>query len=71
MDEPELIHDVRVLSESDIGIMKLMAASDRCSFKDIYDLHYVTGQIPLSELMDRLKKKETQYNMAKKSSYSI
>lgn len=62
MDEPETIAGVRVLSESDIGMLKLMAAANRSSFKDIYDLHYITEEIPLKELMDRLKQKENEYS---------
>lgn len=58
MDESESIQGVRVLTESDIGLMKLMAACNRSSFKDIYDLHYLTEKIALGDLIKRLEEKE-------------
>ncbi len=46
-----------MLSEKDVGILKLMSASNRISKKDIYDLNYITDKIPLEELCISLKEK--------------
>jgi len=62
LDEPELISGARLASVRDIGLLKLMAASNRASFKDIYDLDYLTGDVPLSTLMADLKYKQETFN---------
>lgn len=61
-EEPDLVEGVRVLSLRDIGMLKLMAASNRCSFKDIYDLSYLTEEVPLPELFYLLGEKQKKYN---------
>jgi hypothetical protein len=62
VDDAEEIDGVRVLSVNDIGLLKLMSASNRITFKDIYDLHYITEEIPLPDLMHGLKQKEEVFN---------
>lgn len=59
LDDPDTLDDIRVLTERDIGMLKLMAVSNRCSFKDVYDLHYLTESIALPELLANLQEKET------------
>jgi hypothetical protein len=39
-----------------------MSASSRKAKKDIYDLDYITDQISLSHLMNKLKEKSERYN---------
>lgn len=62
LDEPEIIDGVRLLSEKDIGLFKLMSASNRASNKDVYDLDYLTENIPLADLIEFLKQKEQRFN---------
>ncbi len=39
-------------------MLKLMAVSNRFSFKDVYDLHYLTENIALPDLLLNLKEKD-------------
>lgn len=64
LDEPELLN-IRILSESDMGVLKLMAVSNRSSFKDVYDLHYLTEKVPLTEIFKRLKEKQERFSEEK------
>lgn len=61
LEEPEIIDGVRLLSEKDIGLFKLMSASNRASNKDIYDLDYLTENIPLEDLINSLKEKQERF----------
>ena len=61
-DEPDIIAGIRLMSERDIGLLKLMTASNRANDKDIYDLDYLTDNLPLGLLMEQLKEKEDQYH---------
>jgi hypothetical protein len=58
----EEVDGIRILSRRDIGMLKLMAASNRCSFKDIYDLSYLTNEIPLPDLFGSLADKQHTYS---------
>jgi hypothetical protein len=49
------------LSKKDIGLLKLMSASNRKAKKDIYDLDYITDEIELSTLLEELEKKAYQF----------
>ena len=62
LDEPELVSGARLASIRDIGLLKLMTASNRASFKDIYDLDYLTENVSLSTLMADLKCKQETFN---------
>ena len=62
LEEPEIIDGIRILSEKDIGLFKLMSASNRASNKDIYDLDYLTENISLEDLINSLKKKQQSFN---------
>ncbi|WP_444671077.1 nucleotidyl transferase AbiEii/AbiGii toxin family protein [Flavobacterium columnare] len=56
------IHDaIRVVSRLDIGLFKLMSASNRLAKKDIYDLAYITEEISIIELYNNLKDKKERY----------
>ncbi|TCC89271.1 hypothetical protein EZ428_16370 [Pedobacter frigiditerrae] len=62
LDKPEIVNSAKLASKRDIGILKLMTAANRGSFKDIYDLDYLTEDILLSQLMLDLKYKQETYN---------
>ncbi len=61
IDAPQKLGNIRLLSERDIGLLKLMSASNRASNKDIYDLDYITDRIPLPLLLDSLKLKQEKF----------
>lgn len=58
--EPELIDNVRLIHDDDIGSMKLIAAANRGTQKDFIDLYLLTNKKPLEHyyelLMERQKK---------------
>ena len=58
----EVIDDMRLVAKKDIGLFKLVSASSRAGKKDIYDLDYITEEIPLIDLFNELKEKKTQFN---------
>jgi hypothetical protein len=58
----EIIDNVRLVSVIDIGIFKLISASNRNAKKDFYDLDYITEQISLIDLFNELKRKELAFN---------
>jgi Nucleotidyl transferase AbiEii toxin, Type IV TA system len=62
LDAIENVVGIRMLSVRDIGLFKLMAASNRFARKDFYDLDVVTDQINLDFLLRRLGEKVDQYN---------
>lgn len=51
-----------MLSVRDIGLLKLMSASNRQARKDIYDLDIITDDIPLPELISNLQAKRKLYS---------
>jgi hypothetical protein len=61
-DSIEEHQGIRVLSIKDIGLLKLMSASNRMANKDIYDLDYITDLIPLPQLLHALKVKRECYS---------
>lgn len=58
----EVLDNIRLVSVKDIGIFKLISASNRNAKKDIYDLDYITEHISLIDLFNELKRKELQFN---------
>ena len=54
---------IKMISEFDIGIMKLYALSDRMSKKDVYDLDYITENIRLQDLFEGLRIKQETYKL--------
>jgi predicted nucleotidyltransferase component of viral defense system len=60
---PELFEEIRVIHKTDIGLFKLMSASNRFAKKDIYDLDYITDEIHLVELFDHFKIKSKKFNL--------
>lgn len=63
-ETPENIDGVRMMTERDISLLKIMTACNRANQKDIYDLDYLTDHIPLEEILELLKIKEQTYNQA-------
>lgn len=59
----EIFEGIRVIHKKDIGLFKLMSASNRFAKKDIYDLDYITDEIPLIELFDYFKTKSQKFNL--------
>ena len=60
--EPENFNGIRLIHKIDIGLFKLMSASNRFAKKDIYDLDYITDEIPLIELFNYFKIKLEKFN---------
>lgn len=53
---------IRLLSKRDVGLLKLMSASNRFAKKDIYDLDYITDDIDIIELFNDFKQKSETFN---------
>ena len=58
----EVKETIRVLSKKDLGLFKLISASNRTAKKDIYDLDFITEEIPLIDLFEELKIKTLKFN---------
>lgn len=65
LDEIEVVNGQKLLSTKDIGLLKLISASNRASKKDIYDLDFITDAIPLEELYNYLKLKQEKFSEKK------
>jgi predicted nucleotidyltransferase component of viral defense system len=61
LDPIEQHQGIRILSLRDIGLLKLVSASNRKAKKDIYDLDFITDQIDLPTLMTMLEEKEQKF----------
>jgi hypothetical protein len=57
----DILEGIKLISKIDIGLFKLMSASNRLAKKDIYDLDYISDEIPLIELFYFLAKKKDKY----------
>ncbi len=60
---PDVFDGIRVIHKIDIGLFKLMSASNRFAKKDIYDLDYITDEMPLVELFNHFKIKSKKFNL--------
>ena len=58
----EIHNKIKLFSEKDIGLFKLLSASNRKAKKDIYDLDFITEEIHLSELLNFLEIKSKKFN---------
>jgi len=63
LDPPEELYGLRLLTQRDIGLLKLMTAANRANFKDIFDLDYLTDKIKLHELFNSLRFKQEKLNL--------
>jgi hypothetical protein len=61
----EIKEGIRLLSKLDIGLFKLLSAANRATKKDIYDLDFITNDIPLVKLYNELKIKISRYSKEK------
>ena len=59
----DIFEDIRVIHKIDIGLFKLMSASNRFAKKDIYDLDYITDEMNLIELFNHFKIKSEKFNL--------
>jgi hypothetical protein len=57
----EMHNGIRILSVTDIGLFKLMSASNRKSRKDVYDLDIITEGATISDLLAELKNKHARF----------
>lgn len=62
MYDIEIIDDMRFISKKDIGLFKLVSASNRSAKKDIYDLDYITEEINIVKLFEELRIKQSKFN---------
>lgn len=60
--DAEIIDGLNLITLTDIGIFKLVTAANRASYKDIYDLDYLTDHISLLELFAALTNKQNLFN---------
>ena len=59
----DIVEGIKLISKIDIGLFKLVSASNRLAKKDIYDLDYISEEIPLNELFCFLAKKKKKYSL--------
>jgi hypothetical protein len=62
ISEIEYFEGIQLVSKLDVGLFKLISASNRYSKKDIYDLEYICNDIQLIELYEKLKLKKALFN---------
>lgn len=58
----EEVDGFRLVDKRDIGLFKLMSATNRFARKDIYDLDFITDEVPLLELFKLLSEKRKKFN---------
>lgn len=58
----DTFENIRMVSEKDIAMFKLMFVSNRASQKDIYDLDYLTDKFDLLELYQSLTQKQEKFS---------
>ena len=71
LDPPETINGIRLATERDIALMKLMASSNRATRKDVYDLDYLTDKLRLSSLMTTLQEKIASTSLLQQSVFEL
>lgn len=62
--ETESVEEIRLIHKKDIGLFKLMSATNRFAKKDIYDLDFITDEISLTELFNLLSEKRKKFNLS-------
>lgn len=62
LDAIETVNGMNLFTIRDIGLYKLMAASNRFAKKDIYDLDLITDYIDLTQLLQSLEVKLAAYS---------
>jgi len=66
--ETEIVDEIRMIHKNDIGLFKLMSATNRFAKKDIYDLDFITDEISLLNLYNQLREKRNTYNLPRHQS---
>lgn len=61
LNKSELIDGIRLIHDDDIGALKLLAAANRGSQKDFYDLYLLTNQKPLDYYYDVLMERQKKF----------
>ncbi len=62
--ETEIVEEIRLIHKNDIGLFKLMSATNRFAKKDIYDLDFITDEISLTELFNLLSDKRKKFSLS-------
>lgn len=62
--ETESVDEIRLIHKKDIGLFKLMSATNRFAKKDIYDLDFITDEISLTELFNLLSEKRKKFSLS-------
>ncbi len=58
----EIVENFRLVNKNDIGLFKLMSSTNRFAKKDIYDLDFITDDIPLATLFNQLSEKRKMFS---------
>lgn len=58
----QTLNNINLYSLMDIGLFKLMSVSNRFAKKDVYDLDYITDEIPLHHLFNGLKDRKHRFH---------
>ena len=61
--ETESLENIRLIHKNDIGLFKLMSATNRFAKKDIYDLDFITDEISLTALHNLLSEKRIKFHL--------
>lgn len=61
--ETETVEEMRLIRKNDIGLFKLMSATNRFAKKDIYDLDFITDEISLTTLFSLLAEKRKRFDL--------
>uniref|UniRef100_F4C3Y4 Nucleotidyl transferase AbiEii/AbiGii toxin family protein n=1 Tax=Sphingobacterium sp. (strain 21) TaxID=743722 RepID=F4C3Y4_SPHS2 len=62
MGDIEELDDIKLVSELDIALFKMMSAANRATQKDIYDLDLLTEKFTLANLYEQLNKKRSLFS---------
>ncbi len=57
-EKPDMVEGIRLMTENDISVLKIVTACNRANDKDIYDLDCLTDRIELEKVVELLKEKE-------------
>lgn len=61
-EAPDQLNVIRLMTENDISVLKLQAACNRATQKDIFDLDYLTEHIPLDDILRLTSEKRLQFS---------
>ncbi len=58
----DVIDDIRLINDLDIGALKLLSFADRGTRKDLYDLYFLSRKYGLEKLYDELQIRTKKFN---------